>query len=47
MSENYFDIDEEDSVHDAYLMIHNSNCEYENMAEIIMNETNLSCVIEK
>jgi len=45
MSENYFDIDEENAVHDAYLMIHDEDCEYDNMAEIIINETNLSAVV--
>ena len=46
MSENYFDIDEENSVHDAYLMLHDDDCDYDSMAEIIINETNLSVGID-
>lgn len=39
--ENYFDSEEENTVHDAYLMLHSPDNEYESLGEIIIHETTL------
>lgn len=36
---NYFDIIEEDAVHDAFLMIVSNNETYENLEDVLVEET--------
>lgn len=37
--EYYFDRDQEDVLHDAFLMINSSDTEYETLIEVILGET--------
>lgn len=37
--EYYFDRDQEDVLHDAFLMINSSDTEYETLREVILGET--------
>ncbi|MFB6352934.1 MAG: hypothetical protein ABEJ92_02500 [Halobacteriales archaeon] len=39
MSENYFDHDEEDVLHDAFLMIVCERTDYENIEDVLVGET--------
>lgn len=45
MNGNYFDTDEEDALQDAYYMIHDPDCEYQSLAEVIMCETSLPAAL--
>lgn len=37
--DNYFDHDEEDVVHDAFLMIASSDTDYESIEDVLLGET--------
>lgn len=39
MEDNYFDIDEEDVLHDAFLMIVSDSTDYENIEDVLLGET--------
>jgi len=38
---NYFDIDEEDVLHDAFLMIVSNNEKYEDIEDVLVEETRM------
>ena len=38
-SENYFDHEQEDALHDAFLMIHSERTDYENIEDVLVGET--------
>lgn len=37
--ENYFNLEEEDALHDAFLMIRSDETEYDNLRDVILGET--------
>jgi hypothetical protein len=39
MEDNYFDLDEEDVLHDAFLMIVSERTDYENIEDVLIGET--------
>jgi len=38
-NDNWFDVEQENSVHDAFLMVADPDCEHESIRDVIINET--------